>query len=229
MTLADATRVDDDRLVVESRRHILDAAERLIAIRGIEKVRLRDIAQEAGVSIGKIQHYFESRDAVIEEMLSAASLRRVAEWATFANDIDDPATKIISLLEHAITDRKRCTVWLATVSVASRNAQYLPDVSRIYDAWRVKLADVIHAGQRDGVFHPTAPVDEVADGIICVIDGLMTTVAIDLAGYTRERNMRILRHITGLMLGTSFGDAKSGGFHAPPTGTSTSNRHRRKP
>jgi len=205
MTVADATQVaGEDPLVAESRRRILDAAERLIAVHGIEKVRLRDIAREAGVSIGKIQHYFDSRDAVIEAMLSAASMRRVSEWATFAADIDDPATKMVSLLEHAITDRERCTVWLATVSVASRNQQYLPDITRIYSAWRAKLTEVIDSGQRDGMFHPTAPIDEVADGIICAIDGLMAAVAVDLADYTYERNTRMLRHIAGLLLGTTL-------------------------
>lgn len=205
MTVADTAQVvGEDPLVAESRRRILDAAERLIAVHGIEKVRLRDIAREAGVSIGKIQHYFDSRDEVIEAMLSAASMRRVSEWATFAADIDDPATKMTSLLEHAITDRERCTVWLATVSVASRNQQYLPDITRIYSAWRAKLTEVIDSGERDGMFRPTAPTDEVADGIICAIDGLMAAVAIDLADYTYERNTRMLRHIAGLLLGTTL-------------------------
>jgi AcrR family transcriptional regulator len=206
MTMADTPRVIEDLLVVERRRHILEATERLIAVRGIEKVRLRDIAQEAGVSIGKIQHYFESRDAVIEEMLSAASGRRAAEWAHFADDIADPVTKMISLLEHAVADRERCVVWLATLSLASRHEQFLPDVSGTYAAWRVKLTEVIGAGERGGVFRPTAPVDEVADGIICVIDGLMAAVAINLGGYTDERNTRILRHTAGLLLGASLDD-----------------------
>ena len=203
MTVAE-TQARDDALVAASRRRILNAAERLIAVRGIEKVRLRDIAREAGVSIGKIQHYFETRDAVIEEMLSAASLRRVAEWANFASDIDDPTTKMLSLLEHAITDRERCTVWLATTSVASRNEQFLPDVARIYDAWREKLTDVIESGTKEGIFDPAAPIDEVVDGIICVIDGLMTAVAVDLNGYTHERNTRMLRRITESLIGAAL-------------------------
>jgi AcrR family transcriptional regulator len=201
MTVTDTAHVGEDPLVAESRRRILDAAERLIAVRGIEKVRLRDIAQEAGVSIGKIQHYFDSRYAVIEEMLSATSLRRVAEWATFAFEMDDPVAKLVSLLDHAVTDRERCTVWLATTSVASRNEQFIPDVSRIYDAWREKLSEVIESGCGTGVFRLTAPIDEVCDGIICVIDGLMIAVAIDLAGYTHDRNARILRHIAGSLVG----------------------------
>lgn len=187
-----------------NRRRILDATERLIAVRGIEKVRLRDIAQEAKVSIGMIQHYFLNREIVIEEMLSAASLRRVSEWAEVASEIDDPREKLISLLDHAVTDRRRCVVWLATISVASRNDQYLPDVARIYGAWRERLASVIESGALEGTFAPTASVDEVVDTIISLIDGLMTGVGIDLPGYTPDRNARVLRHVTGLLLSTAL-------------------------
>ncbi|MBY4575465.1 hypothetical protein ACN94_18035 [Gordonia paraffinivorans] len=207
MSTTETERADEDYLATESRRRILEAAERLIAVRGIEKVRLRDVAQEAGVSIGKIQHYFTNRDTLIEEMFKAASLRRVAEWATFAREMDDPTEQLVTLLNHAIKDRERCTVWLATTSFTSRNPQFLPDLSRIYDAWRATLVEVIETGERDGVFHPTGAVEDVADGIICVIDGLMTAVAIDLDGYTRERNDRMLRHMSGLLLGVSLEEA----------------------
>lgn len=194
----------EDPVATENRRRILEAAERLIAVRGIEKVRLRDIAGEAGVSIGKIQHYFETRETLIEEMLSIASTRRVAEWAEFAADIDAPARKMVTLLEHAITDRERCLVWLATVSVASRNSQYLPDITATYSAWRATLVEVIEAGTHSGTFTPSAEVDEVADIIIAAIDGLMTAVAINLPGFDSERTVRILRHVTGLLLSATL-------------------------
>jgi AcrR family transcriptional regulator len=198
------TAMDTGHEAEGNRRRILDATERLIAVRGIEKVRLRDISQEAKVSIGMIQHYFGNRDIVIEEMLSAASLRRVAEWAEVAAEIEDTREQLLVLLDHAVTDRRRCVVWLATVSVASRNEQYLPDVERIYGAWRDRIASVIESGSLEGIFVPTMPVDAVVDTIICLIDGLMTGVGIDLPGYTPDRNSHLLRHVTGLLLRTTF-------------------------
>jgi hypothetical protein len=111
---------------------------------------------------------------------------------------------MISLLEQAVAERERCVIWLATLSLASRQQQYLPNVSLTYDTWRATLTDVIESGVRADVFAPTAAVQDVADAIICVIDGLMTTVAVDLNGYTAERNSRLLHHTAGLFLGTSF-------------------------
>jgi hypothetical protein len=51
------------------------------------------------------------------------------------------------------------------------------------------------------------PYDEVADAIICVIDGLMTSVAVDLTGYSLDRNSRILCHGAGQLLATELPSA----------------------
>ncbi|MGO8957818.1 MAG: TetR family transcriptional regulator [Streptosporangiaceae bacterium] len=45
----------------QRRWHIGEAVLRLIATRGLEAARLRNVAAEAEVSMGTVQHYFTSR------------------------------------------------------------------------------------------------------------------------------------------------------------------------
>ncbi len=52
----------------ERRAHIVEALLTIAGQRGIDAVSLREVAQEAGVSMGAVQHYFASKD----EMLSYA-------------------------------------------------------------------------------------------------------------------------------------------------------------
>lgn len=58
----------------ESKRRILDAAEKAFALRGFGGARLRDIAQEAGVHHALVHHYFDDKrglfSAVMERGLS---------------------------------------------------------------------------------------------------------------------------------------------------------------
>ncbi|MFC7330513.1 TetR/AcrR family transcriptional regulator [Marinactinospora rubrisoli] len=54
-------QVDHD----ERRREIAEAVWRIAAARGLEAVRMREVAAEAGVSIGRVQHYFESKDDLV--------------------------------------------------------------------------------------------------------------------------------------------------------------------
>lgn len=49
----------------ETRRRLYDTAIRLIAARGWQETTLRDVAREAGVSIGLLYRYFPSKRAVV--------------------------------------------------------------------------------------------------------------------------------------------------------------------
>ena len=57
--------------VAEARRpQILEAAMRAIIEHGFDAVRYVDVAEEAGVAVGTVQHYYASRD----QLLGAAFL-----------------------------------------------------------------------------------------------------------------------------------------------------------
>jgi TetR/AcrR family transcriptional regulator, transcriptional repressor of bet genes len=49
----------------ERRRHITDALLRIAGSRGLEAVSLREVAYEAGIPMGAVQHYFASKDAML--------------------------------------------------------------------------------------------------------------------------------------------------------------------
>jgi AcrR family transcriptional regulator len=50
----------------ERRRHIGQAVLRLISARGLEAASLRNVAAEAGVSMGTVQHYFADKRAMLD-------------------------------------------------------------------------------------------------------------------------------------------------------------------
>jgi TetR/AcrR family transcriptional regulator len=56
----------------ESKRRILDAAERAFALRGYEGARLRDIAQDAGVHHALLHHYYGDKRGLFREVVQRA-------------------------------------------------------------------------------------------------------------------------------------------------------------
>lgn len=54
---------------------IAAAVWRLAARSGLESVSLREVAAEAGISMGRVQHYFDSKDAMLRYGLHLASQR----------------------------------------------------------------------------------------------------------------------------------------------------------
>ncbi len=66
-----------DPLVAGRREEIIDAAVRCISRRGINQLKLRDIAKESGKSLGSIYNYFESKEAIIEAVVEREAERFV--------------------------------------------------------------------------------------------------------------------------------------------------------
>src|SRR5580658_8092240 len=110
----------------DRRAELLQAAGEVIRRVGFERMRLRDVAQEAGVSIGMLQHYFETREQLGREAFAAvcgARARGVAERA----EHEGPAwPRIQHMLEYALEPhqvRERASTWLDLCASASRDGE----------------------------------------------------------------------------------------------------------
>lgn len=71
----------------QRREHIGDAVLHLIATRGLEAASLRNVAAEAGVSMGTVQHYFSTKQDMIAFALRynyERSTRRIPKLAAEA-------------------------------------------------------------------------------------------------------------------------------------------------
>ncbi len=68
------------------RAAILDAAEELIALKGLHGAGLAQIAKKAGVAVGTLYNYFEDRDALVRGLFETrrATLRPKVQAAFFA-------------------------------------------------------------------------------------------------------------------------------------------------
>ena len=58
------------------RQELLDAVFRIVGTRGLDEVSFRDVAAQAGVSIGTVQHYFRTKD----QLLLSAMEHMVTQW-----------------------------------------------------------------------------------------------------------------------------------------------------
>lgn len=69
----------------ETRARVMDVARTLLVEQGYDAVVMRDIATRAGMALGNLQHYFPSRESLLEAVIRAeaetdlADLRAVRE------------------------------------------------------------------------------------------------------------------------------------------------------
>ncbi|GAA1560731.1 hypothetical protein GCM10009678_49530 [Actinomadura kijaniata] len=83
------------------REQLLDAALRMFAAKGVDGATVKDVAQAAGVTPGLLYRYFDSKEAMVETLLSERGfLPRLRELRERDHDDTRPATEVlIGLLE----------------------------------------------------------------------------------------------------------------------------------
>jgi AcrR family transcriptional regulator len=102
------------------RREIADAVLRLAATEGLESVSLRHVAAEAGISMGRVQHYFRSKDEMLVFAFEHQARRheeRIVEKLTAAGrppTVRDVVRTVI--VEILPTDEWSRASWLAGIA-----------------------------------------------------------------------------------------------------------------
>lgn len=185
---------------------ILRCVVKLVGVRGFEKVRLRDVAQEAGVSIGSLQHYFDTRDGLMSEAFSYQGERVIRELEHAAASGTCPWERIRSLIRYATGPRgfrDRCTVWLEFSAASSRDPRLRRVMERVYEGWREPLRAAVEEGSRQGAFHPVMPAADVVDTILALIDGFELGTAGRIKGFNGSRAHDVVLSTVATLLGVS--------------------------
>lgn len=179
--------------VEHQRAHIAHAVWRLAA-RGLERVSLREVAAEAGVSMGRVQHYFPTKDEMLLHGLQLAHQRMQARIEQRLAGMGDRAGNREVL--HAVLDELlgedpdtrqaiRVSVAYATRAVDDpRIAAILTDG----DADILALAaEVIGQARDDGRAPADADPEQEARILSALATGLGTAVARHGASVTRAQ------------------------------------------
>ena len=127
----------------ERRSRILSAARRLFSERGFSAVSTTEIAAEAGVARGLINHYFGTKRElyieVVREMLRARPSQPVPEYVNGATPADRLSESIDRWLEMVSRNRE---AWLAAVGAEGLGRD--PEIEAVLDEAREQAtADII--------------------------------------------------------------------------------------
>jgi AcrR family transcriptional regulator len=186
------------------RERILRAAARALAEFGFDRARLRDVSKAAGVSIGLIQHYFETRDGLFRDAFAWSVDELIGRWECVAVGEPEPWRRIELLVQELTTDpdlTRRCGTWLEFCASASRHLELRGGVQRVYDVWRRLMAGIISAGVEQGVFAPRLPASTVVDLISTLVDGCDMAIAAGIGEMTPDRYRGLLLDTASMALG----------------------------
>jgi len=175
---------------------ILAAACRVIVRRGVDATRIADIAEEAGTSTGTVHYYFETKDDVLIAALKWANEQPYNRVDELLGQEADDLSRLAMLLELSIPYPGRPRdEWLFVLELWAQilHRPELLAAGESFDSrWRSYFHDVVRSGTDKGVFRPVAPVDQVADRLVALVDGLGIKAVLGGSWMTPERMREIL-------------------------------------
>ena len=109
------------------REELLDIAAELFAQRGFKNTTVRDIADAAGILSGSLYHHFDSKESMVDEILSSFQTELFRTYdEILASDLDVPAKveAVVRASFRAIDEHH------AEVAIFQNDATYLMEFER---------------------------------------------------------------------------------------------------
>lgn len=174
------------------REAILRAACRAIAERGVDRVRMRDIAEAAGVSPTLPHYYFKTRPELLRQAFEHAEEGMVRLEQQVAGDGAPRERLERLLLVYFDADPQVYEIWMLAREMtthAIREPALRDSHEDVYSSWTAAIAEVIREGQRAGGFPAGVDADQAAWRLTALVEGLGTWL---LTGMATRRQCRRL-------------------------------------
>ncbi|MFE5508708.1 TetR/AcrR family transcriptional regulator [Amycolatopsis japonica] len=191
----------------EARRlEIAEAVFRVIQRDGLAQASLRSVAEEAGLAIGSVRHYFGGHDELIVFAMRALGDRLEARLAGHIPVLLDPATPrprrqeateafLGELLPLTEQTRAEADVWLAFSAAAKNRPDLAEEATRMYEGVRFLVRRVLEGANEAGGLLGDVDLNVETERLAALLDGLAVS-----AGRTSPELMRAVlrRHLESL-------------------------------
>lgn len=191
----------------ERRRHIGGAVLRLIATRGLEAASLRNAAAEAGVSMGTVQHYFTTKQEMLDFAQRYNYERATVRIPRLVEQVPEPRTTrsllralLIDLLGLDGESREGARLGAAMLAYAVIDPQAAATARIAHDGLTGFLAAQLHAAQENSELPGHLDTLHAARHLCAVVEGLCGPILI--SACTPDQAVAVLDgHLAAL-----FGD-----------------------
>jgi AcrR family transcriptional regulator len=184
---------------------ILEVAIEQIASKGIQEVRLAEIAKAADVSVSLIHYHFDTREVLLEQALIQAYRRADRDrelWERAQRDLTQ-AQRMVSMIDRALpgVDQTHVQEWRLWVELWMQ-ALRVPDLRRVarelYTGWREWWVDAIRTGIATHDF-AVCDAESTADRVLAMIDGFGIRAQIDPDVSIEWARAEILDYLAGVL------------------------------
>jgi AcrR family transcriptional regulator len=156
---------------------ILRAAAEVITERGLVSTRIADVAERAGTSTSAVLYWFESREQLLTEALTADEGSWGAALEARLSQLPTAAAKLREIIDESSRDGD-LSLWLELWARSLHDERSRDERQRLDDRWRERIAAVVGEGQESGEFASAIPARDFAVRLASLMDGLSVQVTL---------------------------------------------------
>jgi len=180
---------------MERQEALVQAAFELLAERGFEGLRTRDIAAKVGVNIATLHYYFPTKEKLIRGVLGYAMER----FRTTLQPADSPGEQLrahfAGIRRLARTEPKLFVV-MGELAMRGRRDRAIGAIVRDVDAtWQKVLETLLRRAAKEGAIASAAKADDLAALIVATLKGLFMLPAEGRQPKEVDRQLRALERL----------------------------------
>ncbi|QWF77682.1 TetR/AcrR family transcriptional regulator [Amycolatopsis sp. CA-230715] len=159
----------------EKRADLVTAAREVVVQRGVVDLRLRDVAERAGMSTGSVLYYFPALADLLREVQRDAVERFCVHREEAARREPDPRRRLLGMLQAGLPtgrDDELCVLLYELGAYARRDPAYAAEHIRLCERQVALYASILEAGAATGVFTLTRDATTVARMLVMLEDGM---------------------------------------------------------
>ncbi len=173
----------------QRRAEVVDAAFRLLAREGVESLTMRQVAKEAGCTIGLLNHWFASKDHLMDAALGRAASSAIERCGAILQIPEVTLERVVSEflpLDGTRTDELR--VWLAFWALSIGRPE-------LQDRHRKRAHDIRQQLKSEVRKMPDAAPNLTlfVDVLMTLLDGITVNALVDPEYWDPARQLRSLR------------------------------------
>jgi len=187
----------------QKRADIARSAIQPLSELGMRNVTLTDLGRKLGMSGAHLLYYFESKND-----LGMAALRMVEQ---------DLRTRVLASFDRLPSARERwdflvdtgapsglddsgLLMWLEAWAESVHDRPFLDLISELEKDWQALLADTLRYAVDRGELPDTIDVDQIAEGVSALLDGLTIRVVVGYRPLDHRAAMRVVDQFTASLL-----------------------------
>jgi AcrR family transcriptional regulator len=181
----------------ESRKDALVAAAfQVIATRGFEGLRTREVAASVGVNIATLHYYFPRKEDLIRGVVAHA-MGRFRSTLSGAGSAEDQLRAHFLGLRRLARDEPALFAVMAELALrGARDASLRKIVGGTDDAWRAMLGTLLRRAKQEKALSADLDPDGMAAVIVAALKGTFMLPAVESENV--ERTIRQLESLLGL-------------------------------